>query len=131
MPKWLKVISIVYCPVVLFTKLSVLLLYRRVFSPQHWGVFDVIIRLLMIILCLFYTILMFIKIWQCTPTERLWDHSVEKSCVNISTLLNASGMFNITSDVLILLVPVKSVWNLNMDRARKIQVVLVFSVGLM
>lgn len=90
-----------------------------------------IIRLFMIFLCLFYTILMFLKIWQCTPIERHWKHSVDKSCVNISTLLNTSGVFNITSDVLILLVPIKSVWNLNMDRTRKIQILLVFTVGLM
>ena len=71
------------------------------------------------------------KIWECTPRERIWNKSIQGTCVNIPRLLNTSGMFNTISDVLILLVPIKAVWNLHMNKTRKIGVVLVFTVGLM
>lgn len=90
-----------------------------------------LIRLFMLILCLFYVATTIVKIWECTPRERIWNRSIPGTCVNISSLLNTSGLFNTISDVLILLVPVKAVWNLKMDKARKIGVVLVFTVGLM
>ena len=123
--------SIEYSPTIMFTKLSVLFLYRRVFVPILWGVFDVIIRVLIVIICLFYIAITIVKIWQCIPRARAWDKSVEGTCVDFSRLLNASGLFNTITDVLILLVPVKSVWNLNMKRKQKVKIVAIFTVGLM
>lgn len=123
--------AIEYSPTILFTKLSVLFLYRRVFVPILWGVFDVIIRVLILIICLFYIAITIVKIWQCIPRARAWDKSVEGTCVDFSRLLNASGLFNTITDVLILLVPVKSIWNLNMKRRQKVKIVAIFTVGLM
>lgn len=71
------------------------------------------------------------KIWECSPRARIWDESVEGNCVNIPILLSTSGLFNTITDVLILLVPVKSVWNLNMERSLKIKIVGIFTVGSM
>lgn len=85
----------------------------------------------MIIVCLFYTATSAAKIFECTPRSRIWDSSIEGTCINVPSLLNISGLFNIITDMLILLVPVKSVWKLNMDRGRKVACVLLFSVGFM
>ena len=45
-------------------------------------------------------------------------------------LLNASGLFNTITDLIIVLLPVKAVWNMKMEKKRKITVVLVFTFGL-
>ncbi|TEY62246.1 hypothetical protein BOTCAL_0165g00060 [Botryotinia calthae] len=61
---------------------------------------------------------------------RIWNKSLPGTCVDVSKLLNTSGLFNFTTDVLILLVPVKSVWNLQMKKKRKMSVVLIFTFGM-
>ena len=114
----------------LCTKLAILLLYRRIFLPLRGGFFDWLLRLFMLILGLFYFATTIVKIWECSPRARIWNKSIPGTCVNVSSLLNTSGLFNMVTDVLILLVPVKSVWNLQMTRKRKLGVVLVFTVGL-
>lgn len=82
----------------------------------------------MLVIGLFYIASTIVKIWVCTKTGNKTFHG---TCASYPSILNTSGLFNTISDVLILLVPIKSVWNLNMDKAWKIGVVLVFTVGLM
>jgi hypothetical protein len=45
-------------------------------------------------------------------------------------LLNVSGLFNTVTDFIIVLLPVKAVWTLNMRLKNKIMVVLAFTFGL-
>ena len=85
----------------------------------------------MIIITIFYVTTTFIKVWECIPRARIWDTSIPGTCLNISKILNASGTFNSVSDVVILLVPVKAVWSLQMKRKRKAAVIAVFTVGSM
>ncbi|KAI9877634.1 MAG: hypothetical protein M1830_003249 [Pleopsidium flavum] len=106
------------------------MIYRRVFVPPRWSAFDIILRVFEIVLILFYVAISLVKIFECTPRAKIWDKKLPGTCTNVSAILNTSGLFNFITDVLILLVPVKSVWNLNMQRKRKIAVVAVFTVGL-
>ena len=129
--KWFNVGTVAYGLTIMCTKIAILLLYRRVFLAQLWSALDVAIRLLMLIICLFYIATTVVKIWECTPRPRIWDKSIEGTCINVPNLLNTSGLFNTLSDILILLVPVKSVWKLNMSIGRKVGCVLLFTVGLM
>jgi len=122
---------VIYGPTILFTKLSILLLYRRIFSPRRWSPFNIALRLFEVVLILFYLALTIVKIWECSPRARIWDKSIKGRCIDIPSLLNTSGLFNTISDVLILLVPIKSVWNLNMKPTKKLGVIAVFSVGSM
>lgn len=107
------------------------MLYRRVFMPRRWSAFDIILRLFETILILFYVAISIVKVFECTPRARIWDRKIPGTCTNIAKILNTSGLFNFITDVLILLVPVQSVWNLQMKRKLKIQVVAVFTLGLM
>lgn len=129
--KWFNATSVFYGPTILFTKLSILLLYRRIFSPRRWSPFNIALRSFETVLILFYTALTIVKIWECSPRARIWDKSVKGKCVDIPNLLNTSGFFNTISDLLILLVPIRSVWKLNIKSKKKLGVIAVFSVGSM
>lgn len=121
-----------YTPAIYFTKISILLFYRRIFSPSHKNnPFDILLRLFILILTLFYTALIFLKIFECQPRARIWDpsHNSSGRCLNIPALLNASGFFNTITDVLILLIPMRGVWGLQITRSRKVGIVLVFAIG--
>lgn len=128
-PQWFNATSIVYGAVILLTKLSILLLYRRVFVATSGTFLDWLLRGFMAILILFYFSTDIVKIWECLPRESIWNKSVKGTCVNVSALLNTSGLFNTITDVMILLIPVKSVWSLQMDLQRKLGIMAVFTVG--
>lgn len=113
----------------LCTKVAILLLYRRVFSPLAQGLFEKTIRLFITILCLFYVATFFVKIFLCVPRARIWNKSVPGTCLDNAAVLNTNGIFNLLTDVIILLIPLKAVWNLQLDRRRKIGVVMVFTLG--
>ncbi|KAK8080919.1 hypothetical protein PG997_008737 [Apiospora hydei] len=128
--QWFNVVSIHYGVTICFVKLTILWLYRRVFSPARHGPFDVGIVSLIVFLVGFYVATNVAKIWQCVPREKIWVTSLSGSCISISTLLNVSGIVNTVSDFVILLLPIKAVWNLNLVARKKITVVLVFTFGL-
>lgn len=113
------------------TKLAILMLYRRIFIPPRWGVFDTTLRALECIVILFYISTSIAKFCQCSPRPKIWNQQLPGKCLNINNLLNTSGMFNFITDVLILLIPVKSVWKLHMKKKKKLQIVAIFTVGAM
>lgn len=126
---WFNVTAIEYGLTIMLTKLSILMLFRRVFIPPRWSVFDITLRALECLLVLFYVSTSIVKIAQCSPREKIWNRQLPGRCINVNNLLNTSGMFNFVTDVVILLIPVKSVWKLQMKRKKKVQIVAVFTVG--
>lgn len=115
----------------LVCKLTILSIYRRVFVPHRASMFNIILRILEGVTIAFYFSITVVKIFECKPRARIWKRTLPGTCININAMLSASGMFNFVTDVLILFVPVKSVWNLKMKKARKIRIVLVFTFALM
>ena len=85
----------------------------------------------MVLCCVYYLTSISLKIWECTPRAKIWNKSIEGTCLNIAKVLNADGVFNTLSDFSILLVPVKALWTLQMKMGRKVGIGLVFTVGLM
>lgn len=128
--QWFNVSSIEYGVTICLTKLAILWLYRRVFSPVRWSLFDSLCVFLIVICIGFYSITSFVKIFECTPRAKIVNPKIPGHCVDISRLLNTSGLFNTITDFLILLLPVHAVWNLHLTRLKKFLVVLVFTFGL-
>ncbi|KAI0546919.1 hypothetical protein F4679DRAFT_379466 [Xylaria curta] len=127
---WFNVAAIVYGIFIGITKISILCLYRRVFSPQRSSRFDIAIVTLIIILACFYTAITLSKIFECNPREKIWNPSVPGTCLEIKDVLNASGGFNAVTDYLILLLPVHAVRKLQMPKLKRILIVLAFTFGL-
>lgn len=65
----------------MFTKLSVLWLYRRVFSPIKWSPLDMVILSLAAIMLGFYISTTLVKIWECIPRAKIFDNSIPGHCV--------------------------------------------------
>ena len=105
-------------------------LYRRVFSPRRWSPFDISIIFLIVLFILFYTSTTLVKIWECNPRAKIYNPKLPGTCVEVSILFDISGAFNTMTDLIILLLPVKAVWKLNMKTRGKVLVVLVFTFGL-
>ncbi|OAA40700.1 hypothetical protein NOR_05788 [Metarhizium rileyi] len=127
---WFNVAAIEYGVMIGVTKLAVLWLYRRVFSPIRWSHFDIAIVALIILIFGFYSTTSVVKIFECNPREKIWNPTIPGKCVEIHVILNVSGAFNTVTDYLILLLPVHAVRKLQMDRFKRILVVLAFTFGL-
>ena len=115
----------------LATKLTVLLLYRRIFMVRGYSIFDIMIRLSMVICCLYYITTTFVKTWECTPRASIWNDSIKGRCISIASLINIDGAFNTISDFFIWLLPIQPLRTLKMKKKDKLRVALAFTIGLL
>ncbi|KAL1856381.1 hypothetical protein Daus18300_010753 [Diaporthe australafricana] len=69
---------------------------------------------------------------SCVPFEYLWDRTIEGGYCRVNNnninLLFASFLF--ATDMIILLIPQRVIWKLNMSRSRKVGVSFVFAFGI-
>lgn len=108
-------------------KLSVLLLYRRIF-PLTWPLW----------ICAFlsvgYAIAVSVTISvACQPTSYFWTQWAEplggKCVVDLQAFYIWNGFANLMTDVIILCVPLPIIWKLQMPRKQKIAVCGIFLLG--
>ena len=85
----------------------------------------------MLVVSLYYIITVFLKAWECSPRARIWDKTIDGTCISVAGILNTDGVFNTMSDFLIIVVPMKAIWKLQMKGKRKLGIFAVFTVGLM
>ncbi|KAL8788355.1 MAG: hypothetical protein Q9213_001752 [Squamulea squamosa] len=112
-------------------KLSILLFYRRLFPRENtsarW-------RVCHLALCIASVALGVISIFgvafQCTPVAFLWDRTIPGGhCINFTALARFTNIANMVTDILILIMPIPIVWNLHLDRSKKIGVCGLFLLG--
>ncbi|PVH99804.1 hypothetical protein DM02DRAFT_507194, partial [Periconia macrospinosa] len=58
-------------------------------------------------------------IFSCQPIHGFWGITIKSKCVNQSTFFLENSIPNILTDILILCLPVREVWNLQMSRGVK------------
>ncbi|ROV94600.1 hypothetical protein VPNG_09203 [Cytospora leucostoma] len=126
LPKGMFASEVIYVPALMTTKISILLLYRRIF-PSH--------KFRMVLWCVGGFILAFaitgtfLQIFQCIPIEAIWYTDLARRCVNISADYIAMGTINIVTDVVVLCLPMPQLWRLQMSRTRKAQLMGMFLLG--
>lgn len=108
-------------------KLSILLLYIRLFFPKgvsrslFWWVIQAVIWLNFL-----YTVGLILAIaLQCVPYHKPYG----TTCENQYMVLISASIINIISDLLVLVIPMASLWRLNMSRKRKWAVWALFAFG--
>ena len=132
MRQWINITHIVYNPTAFFAKLSILLQYSRVFNPTGKGDISlyIAIRICILAVFVFYFVRLFFDIFQCSPREKIWDPLITTGhCYDGEAAYKASGIFNVISDFAILILPVPSVWRLNMSLRKKLLTICVFASG--
>lgn len=125
--------ELLYGIMMLLLKTSILLQYRRVFTPMKksdlmfWGNY-----LIIAIISVYYLAITFLVAFQCSPIKKAWNHLLPGGhCVTNENINISSGYFNAITDFAILLLPYKVIWNLQMPLQRKAAVSGIFLVGLL
>lgn len=125
------ILTVAYSVEVLLCKLTLLHIYRTLFVMQSKSLLNYALRVGEFVLLAFYTAQFFSKLFECSPMERIWDKSIPGSCIDRFSILTASGLFNLLSDLLILLVPVLSVCRLQIQFAKKSRIIFALTLGAM
>ncbi|KAH9889217.1 integral membrane protein [Xylariomycetidae sp. FL2044] len=110
-----------------FVKLTVLWLYSRIFAtPQfrRWSY-----GIMALVVC--YGI-SFLVVYQtnCRPVSQIWHPTPEGSCRDATREQFATIGVNLGLDIAIVLLPMPTLWKLNMPQRNKLVVTLMFSIGL-
>jgi hypothetical protein len=116
----------------LFAKTAILIEWVRIFSPYRTHTFFFWASYLMALLnTLLYVSSIISSAITCISHESLWYPWVPGKCINRKALGLFTAFFNVIMDLVILLLPQRIIWTLQMTKARKIGISIVFSVGVL
>lgn len=124
--------SISFGLAIMSIKISILLQYIRLFTAGTRDLMFWSCHALMWITIVFYTILLFMTIFICTPIPKFWNVlETTGHCLDVNYLFLATGTANTITDFLIILLPQPIIWKLQMSFKEHIGVSAVFSTGLL
>lgn len=109
-------------------KLSIMFFYLRVFVNKGLRI-GVKIAMAVTLLWSAGNIIQVFVI--CRPFRSSWDITVPGVCGNRQGSFIAIGVFNVVTDFIILLLPIPTVWGLQMRKSAKVALTGVFCVGLL
>ncbi|POS74112.1 integral membrane protein [Diaporthe helianthi] len=123
----LLVATAIYAPCTGFAKLTLFIFYRRL-SPQTWFRRAVHVSILLVIS--YTTGIFFSVIFACTPVEKSWDIAITTgSCINRPALYISTAVLTVSTDTVLLLLPVPMVLKLQMPPLQKAGLLLMFAIG--
>ncbi|KAI1344172.1 hypothetical protein F5Y15DRAFT_104464 [Xylariaceae sp. FL0016] len=122
----LYVLFWVYVPSSMFSRVSVVVLYLRVFTDKRWRAASWGVIAYLVGICVSTLIVTQV---QCTPLVHAWDTSVEGHCVNRLLWYQLTNFENILGDVMVLVLPIKTIWSLQSSFAQKVGIAGVFLTG--
>lgn len=114
------------CPAISSVKISTLLLFGRIFPGRQ---FHRILWAVGIFVATYSAIQMLCAIFQCRPIRAAWETSIKGQCIEINLVFMVLGGMNVLTDLIILFAPLPMVWGLQMQKAMKLQLMGIFSVG--
>ncbi|KAJ9219937.1 hypothetical protein C8Q69DRAFT_482915 [Paecilomyces variotii] len=124
--KLLVVAEVLYVYNLVWTKISFLLMYYRIFHVPYFKKWAYIIGTFVV---LWVITIMFAFIFICVPVEKLWTPSLPGHCINQVGTWIANACSTIATDLAILVLPIPQVWKLQLARSQKIALTIAFCLG--
>ena len=122
------VLQILYPLAVTAIKLSILLLYLRLF-PLVW--FRKCVKGLMVVFGVIGAAVTLVAAFQCKPVNEAWEVVLPTNCLTQASMLEGQAIFNLISDVTIIVLPMRTIWSLHMQLRRRLLLLGTFTVGFM
>ncbi|KAH7350484.1 hypothetical protein BKA66DRAFT_516356 [Pyrenochaeta sp. MPI-SDFR-AT-0127] len=108
-----------------FTKGSILLQYRRVFTTKKFQI--ACWTVMAVVIC--YTIwTVFSSIFACVPIHAFWTREAAR-CINQFAMWFTNAAINILTDFAIIILPIPVIRSLNLGRRQKTALIAIFAVG--
>jgi hypothetical protein len=130
---YINIQNILYCPTIFCVKLAILLQYITLLAPNRTvnPFLSIGSRILIVLSAIYYIISLCVSTWACNPREKIWNDLLPGKCLNNNTMILITCLWNIASDIIILLLPARSVWKLRIPTKKRIAIVLLFATGLL
>ncbi|KAH9890255.1 hypothetical protein F4778DRAFT_753130 [Xylariomycetidae sp. FL2044] len=115
-----------------FIKSAIALEWLHLFSPQgHRGWVFWASHLVIWINVIASGIFFIVTNIACVPYERTWNKLLPGTCDRADTSQSnvAAGVLNVITDIILLAIPQKTIWNLHMPLKKKLGVSIVFAIG--
>ena len=126
-------LELFYLPTICFVKISLFLLYFRLFSPNRLTKY--LIYAGIAITGLYYLSRMTVGAVLCSPSPGSGEHwqiaITSDKCINFYSRSYDIPAMNILTDLYLIGIPVRTVWGLHLPVRKKIGVVAVFATGLL
>ncbi|KAK8036636.1 hypothetical protein PG994_015407 [Apiospora phragmitis] len=121
--------TVMYFSITSTTKLSILILYNRIFSVNV--LFRSLVRVLLAIVVGFWIGCTVANLTNCIPMKYVWINSLSdpRYCFNYNIYWFASGICEAFIDVLIILLPVRMILGLQLSTEKKVAIAFVFLLG--
>lgn len=125
--------KIVYGIVIMLLKVGIIVEWAHVFVPMgQRNAFYWTCHAFIWLNVLFYGTYTILEIFQCTPREYIWNKLLPRgSCIDDSAINVTVGVINVISDIAILILPQKVIWNLQISTRKRICISLIFAVGIL
>ncbi|KAK2745164.1 hypothetical protein FQN55_006288 [Onygenales sp. PD_40] len=113
-----------------FAKCSILAFYLRLSQER---VFRILVYLTIGFIASYATSGVLVIIFSCNPVAGSWDLDVAALkttyCINRPINYLAQSSFNIFSDLVIILLPVRTIWGLHMPTTQRLSIIAIFACG--
>jgi hypothetical protein len=126
--KYLLACQVLYKTGVAIAKMSMLLLYLRIFQTNGFRR-AVYVVMFLVVGAAIGTILP--TIFQCNPIQKAWTPSLKGHCLYQPPVWYAASSLAILTDVLIIILPMSQLPKLKLARAQKIALGFLFSIGIL
>ena len=124
--KLLFALEILYTITLVAVKLSILLLYRSIFTGRA---FAIVVNVTSAFVIAWGLALILVSIFTCKPIHGFWDITVPSTGISTREFFLGNEIPNICMDVFILSLPVRKVWQLQMPVRQKFSVSGLFLLG--
>ncbi|RYP89230.1 hypothetical protein DL769_000154 [Monosporascus sp. CRB-8-3] len=124
--KFLLVAQLLYAFNLVWTKLSILMMYYRIFRFSYFKQAAYAIGAFIIswVICI-----TFLFIFICVPVQKVWAPDMPGRCINQVGTWIANAASTILSDLAILILPMPAIWKLQLRQADKIALSVAFGLG--
>ncbi|KAL0261449.1 hypothetical protein SLS55_002879 [Diplodia seriata] len=119
--------QVCYGPTVFATKASILFFLTRVFAPfERYCRF---VNLFTMLMGLYYTLMVFLKIFICRPIHLFWTPSSEGQCFDQRSLILADNIISLVTDIAVLIIPCPLAGGLKVATSAKLRIAAAFGAG--
>ncbi|KAI1069844.1 hypothetical protein LB507_007984 [Fusarium sp. FIESC RH6] len=126
MSKWLVVAEVLYAWNLGWTKLSLLLMYYRIFRVPYFKKMAWIVGSFVFAWVITIT---FLFIFICVPVAKLWYPDLPGHCINQVGTWIANAASTIFTDIVILCLPIPPIWKLQLGKSEKLGLTAAFAIG--
>jgi hypothetical protein len=121
--------ELLYLGALPLTKISILLFYLKIFPRRE---IRIICWVFIALNAAYFIVFELVSIFQCSPIEgawKAWDKEFPAKCNNINMQGWMAAGLNILLDLGTLILPLPEIYKLSLSLRKKVQIMLMFSIG--